>query len=214
MSRWYEGAEEAAFKPVPGGYVAQLPSPKLFGRPRRYLVNEAQKAEIAAALRRQRRLMLVLMPIPLAIALIAGLVYVMSHAQSGPALSPLMIGTGTALLFVFVVFVVFLVNIHVMRQLRPLLAMLPRTDQRIRFGEQVERVAGAVSGKVLAVGLISGAVVTVVNLLMIADAVWEGRADIMLQRGNAIAALGGAVLTAYFAWLVILRCRLPRGQRS
>jgi hypothetical protein len=209
MSRWYEGAEEAAFKPVPGGYVAQLPSPMLFGRPRRYLVNEAQKAEIAAALRRQRRLMLLLVPIPLAAALVAGLVYAMSHA-----LSPLAIGIGTAVLFALLFFVVVLANMYAMRLLRPLLAVLPRTDQRIRFGEQVERVAGAVSGKVLVVGLISGALVTVINLLMIADAVFGGRVHGMLLTGDAIAALGGVILTVYFAWLVILRCRLPPGQRS
>lgn len=209
MSRWYEGAEEAAFKPVPGGYVAQLPSPTLLGRSQRYLVNEAQKAEIAAALRRQRRFMLILMPIPLAVALVAGLVYAQTHT-----LSTLAIGIGTALVLVFVLFTVALINISMMRSLRPLLAALPRTDQRIRFDEQVERVAGAISGKVLVLGLISGPVVTVSNLLMLVHTVDEGRGQIMLPTGDAIAALGGAVLTAYFAWLVILRCKRPRGQRS
>jgi hypothetical protein len=209
MGRWYEGAEEAAFKPIPGGYVAQLPSSKLFGRSQRYLVNEAQKAEIAAALRRQRRLMLVLMPIPLALALVAGLVCALSQA-----LSPLAICIGIVLLFVFVFFIVSLVNIYVMWPLRPLLAVLQRTDQRISFGEQVSRIAGAVSGKVLVVGIISGPVTTLGNLLMIAHAVCEGRLDIMLLMGNAIAALGGTLLTAYFAWLVTLRCRLARGQQN
>jgi hypothetical protein len=105
-------------------------------------------------------------------------------------------------------------NISMMRSLRPLLAVLPRTEQRISFGEQVARVAGAISGKVLAVGLVSGPIMTLGNLLILAHTVCEGRLQIMLLAGNAIAAFGGAVLTAYFVWLVILRCRLPRGQRS
>ena len=55
MAKWYEGAEEAAFKPVAGGYLFQAPNPWPFGRSSAYLVNEAQKATLAARLRRMRR---------------------------------------------------------------------------------------------------------------------------------------------------------------
>ena len=55
MARWYEGAEESAFKPTAGGYVFQQPSPTWpFGRPVAYLVDEAQKAALIGCLRRQR----------------------------------------------------------------------------------------------------------------------------------------------------------------
>ena len=96
MGRWYEGAEEAAFKAVSGGYVAQLPGPNLLGRSRSYLVNEAQKAEIVAVLRRQRLMMIGLMLALAAIGGACGLLLGRAHGQ-GYAVSPLSIGIGTAL---------------------------------------------------------------------------------------------------------------------
>src|SRR6476619_5650004 len=63
MAKWYEAANEASFKSVAGGYVFQSPNPWIFARPRYYLVNEAQKAQIAERLRRFRLLNLITLPI-------------------------------------------------------------------------------------------------------------------------------------------------------
>jgi len=52
MAGLYDGLEEVAFKPSAfGGYVFQTNHPCLIGPKRRYSVNDAQKAEIAACLR-------------------------------------------------------------------------------------------------------------------------------------------------------------------
>lgn len=57
MAGLYDGLEEVAFKPVAGGYVFQTSNPWLIGPKRRYLVDEAQKAEIAACIRQTMRRM-------------------------------------------------------------------------------------------------------------------------------------------------------------
>jgi hypothetical protein len=210
MGRWYEGAEEAAFKPASNGYVAQLPGPTLFGRSRSYVVNRAQKAEIAAALRRQRRLMLVLMlslvPVGAAFGLIAAILH-----QEGQTLLPLWIGIGTALLLLLAFAASVLAQVYAMRPLRPLLATLPLTDERISLDEQVGRVASSVSGKVLAAGLISGPMVIIFNVLMVMRSINKGYFEVIVL-WNAIAGLGGAMLTAYFVWLLIMRRRRAGGQ--
>jgi hypothetical protein len=66
MAKWYE---ETSFRPTAGGYVFQTPNPWLLGPSRRYLVNEAQKAEIAACLRRRQRVFLPMAAILTLIAL-------------------------------------------------------------------------------------------------------------------------------------------------
>ena len=55
MAGLYNGAEELAFTPVAGGFVFQTNNPWLFGPRRRYFVNEAQKAIIAARIRETLR---------------------------------------------------------------------------------------------------------------------------------------------------------------
>ena len=51
MAGLYDGLEEVPFKRVSSGYLFQTNNPWFFGPKRRYLVNEAQKAEIAACIR-------------------------------------------------------------------------------------------------------------------------------------------------------------------
>ena len=46
MAGLYDGIEEAGFKRIDGGYVFQSRNPWFFGPSHRYLVDEAQKAEI------------------------------------------------------------------------------------------------------------------------------------------------------------------------
>jgi hypothetical protein len=47
----YDGIEETAFKRIAGGYVFESRNPWLFGPLHGYLVNEAQKAEMAGCIR-------------------------------------------------------------------------------------------------------------------------------------------------------------------
>jgi MFS family permease len=212
MGRWYEGAEEAAFKAVSGGYVAQLPGPFLVGRSRSYFVNEAQKAEIVAVLRRQRLMMIGLM---LGLAVVGagcGLLLGVAHGH-GYAVSSLSIGIGTALFLVLIFAACLLLTVFALRPLQPLLATLPRTEERISFNERAERVARSVSAKIVAVGIICGPIVVISNALVVTHSIHQGRFEITAL-WNAIAGFGALVLTAYFVWLGILRRRLARRQQG
>jgi hypothetical protein len=55
MAGLYDGLEDVAFKRIAGGYVFQSNNPWLIGPRRRYVVNDAQKAEIAASIRETLR---------------------------------------------------------------------------------------------------------------------------------------------------------------
>jgi hypothetical protein len=55
MAGLYDGLEEVAFKRVTGGYLFQANNRYFFGPKQRYLVNETQKAEIAACVRETLR---------------------------------------------------------------------------------------------------------------------------------------------------------------
>jgi len=77
MAGLYDGLEEVGFKRTEGGYVFQTNNRWLFGPRRRFLVNEAQKAEIAGCMRETFRrvkpfvfAMMVVLP-----AAIGGLIY-------------------------------------------------------------------------------------------------------------------------------------------
>jgi hypothetical protein len=212
MRKWHEGAEQAVFKPVPGGYLTKLTGPKLTGRSRNYFVNEAQKAEIITVLRRQRLMMmgllLALTPAGAGCGLLVGIL----HGR-GYALSPLWVGIGTPLFILFVFAAVLVLHRCALQPLRPLLARLPQAEQRIGVHEQLQSLAVSVSGKVLAAGLISGPAVIIANVLMVARTIYLGQLEITVL-WNAIAGLGGVMFTAYFIWLAILRCRLAREQRN
>ena len=77
MAGLYDGLEDVAFKRTEGGYVFQTNNRFLIGPRRRFLVNEAQKADIAACMRETLRrikpfvfLMMAALP-----AAIVGLIY-------------------------------------------------------------------------------------------------------------------------------------------
>lgn len=208
MARWYEGAEESAFKPVAGGYVFQMPSWSWpFGRSAGYLVNETQKEAIAACLRRQRGQTLLLMLGLMLVGVAGGLIIAMGHPQSS-------LSTG-AIVAVFAVvlagsFAVALVPYLIaMRAIRPLLTGLPRTDERITMNEQLQRLAGAISPKVLWVAGVSGCLSIIAAFVSIADELAEGRAGSMLPQ--TLWLVFGVLLTSYFIYLIILRRRAKAG---
>ena len=208
MAKWYDGAEEAAFKPVAGGYVFQPPSlfwP--FARSRGYLVNEAQKAELADCLRRQRRqiflLLVVYVLIVMALMVTAGL---SGFAVRIPSVEFIVIVTVTAL----AVFpIVILPHVYLMRGIRPLLAGLPRTDERITGGDQLRSLAAAISGKLLLLGGIGGGMTIIGNIVSIVDVIAEDRGGSRLY-WPIFGLVFGALLTSYFAYLAILKANLKR----
>ena len=84
------------------------------------------------------------------------------------------------------------------RKLRPLLAALPTTAERITFRERMETTARNLPRALLGVGLGLGLLTLLFNTLA---AVYEPR----FPSGSLFVL--GITITAYFAWLIVLRIR-------
>ena len=212
--KWYARANEASFKPTAGGYVFQAPSPWIFARPRYYVVSEAQKAQLLAGLGRWRLLLIAAMVANF--ALVGSIMLLMQWwpATFARPLVPLAqsLGSFGFILLLFAVFALMTAPVLAMPQvylagvLRAGLVGAPLTDERIRISDQLPKIATSVSRTVLAVGLIAGSVLIVSSLLILLDGYLEGH----LLRGALQmipALLFGALLTAYFVYLLRLRAR-------
>jgi hypothetical protein len=123
-----------------------------------------------------------------------------------PSVELVVIVTVTALA---VVPIVILPHVYLMRSMRPLLADLPRTDERITVSDQLHSLAGAISGKLLALGGIGGGMMTIGNIVSIVDAIAEDRGGSKLY-WPIFGLVFGALLTSYFAYLAVLKARLKR----
>jgi hypothetical protein len=208
MVKWYEGGEEAAFKPMPGGYVFQPPSlfwP--FVRGRGYRVNETQKAELAACLRRQRGLIFLLLVAYVLIGL--GLAAAIDAPGAPGRISTAEFIAILAMTMLGAVPIVILPHIYLVRTLRPLLADLPRTEERISLGHQLRSLAAAVSVPLLLLGGLGGGLMIIGSIISIVDAVAEGRGGSKLY-WSIFGLLFGALLTSYFAYLTMLKRKLKR----
>jgi len=215
MARWYEAANEASFKPLAEGYVFQSPNPWIFARPRYYLVNEAQKKEIAALLGRWR---LLLMTIILIIFVLFGsfISFMMLFPAAfirlaGPALqfgiAPFSVML-SVLLTLLIAPLIAVPQIYLSRGLRAPLASAPRTNERITMAEQLPRIAGAVSGKVLVLCLVSGICLMGSAILGLVDAYFEGHLVRNLSLIFLLLFAFGGLLTGYIAYLIRLRTKL------
>ncbi len=125
--KWYEATFEASFKTVAGGYVFQAPSPWVFGRGRRYLVNDAQKMELLSLMKPKhlRNLM-----IWLAIALLALAASTVLWAFSGH--DQMMTSDALAIFAVIAVssiVAIVMVTKHDLRRLQPVLIGALRTQE-------------------------------------------------------------------------------------
>lgn len=99
---------------------------------------------------------------------------------------------------------------YLTRRLRPLLADAPRTNERITVRHQLATAATSLSGKLLAVGLVAGLIATAAGLLLLlATMVLEG-GDGLIPAASLIILIAGAMLTAYFVYLIRLKANLRR----
>ena len=117
--------ESRMFKSVSGGYIFQLEPPTIFHSTAAYVVNEAQKAQILAIVKPR---FWAIMPLwaSIAAALLAGLV--VGHF-GGSVIDYVFIGAGA--FFVMLIPVTYL-RFHLMRRrLEPVLAGLPRSNERL-----------------------------------------------------------------------------------
>jgi hypothetical protein len=169
-SRWwfpFDGMEEMSFKRVPEGWVYRVPNPWLFGRSRYYLVSEKQKSEIAG---HHRRMWLFLL---LGIAVIAALGAPLTLAGFDDQQVVSSLATA-ALLGLIVGFVA---NAWLCRTIRPIIADLTPTTQRITQSEVINtQIAVFSRGYLLFFGSLSLLLFALIALQpVLTSAGWDAR---------------------------------------
>jgi hypothetical protein len=135
------GLEEAQFKRAPEGWLFTTASPWIFTRRRTYLVSDAQKPALAARVRRGRYIRLILM-ISTLLLLSVALIMVPSWLRSRSLEHGALLG-GVVVVFTIIVIGSDYLNV------RPLLRDLPRSSQKITFGDMLRSQADAMSLKAL-----------------------------------------------------------------
>jgi len=221
MTKWYERANEASFKATSGGYVFQAPSPWMFARPRYYLVDETQKGDLLACLGRWRDLLVAAALANGALTLAVILPTALWPATFVRPILPLYVQLGVgpfmillSVLFAMVAVPLFAVpQIYLARSLRPLLAKAPLTQERIKMRDQLPAIAASASGKLLAVGLLGGLAMMSGGILGMLDAYLEGRFGTRALP-DVVILTTGALVTAYFGYLVNLRARRKRAAKA
>jgi len=169
-SRWwfpFDGMEKMSFKRVPEGWVYRAPNPWLLGRSRYYLVSEKQKSEIAG---HHRRMWLFLL---LGIAVIAAVGAPLTLAGFDDQQVVLSLATA-ALLGLIVGFVA---NAWLWRTIRPIIADLPPTTQRIAQSEVLNtQIAVFSRGYLLFFGSLSLLLLALIALQpLLTSAGWDAR---------------------------------------
>jgi hypothetical protein len=115
---------EMSFKPVPTGYVFGAPNPWLIGSRQYYLLNEQQKSEVAARLRRMWRYLFV--------AIFVAVGVIVPITLSGFDQRPV---TAFAIDVLVGLAIGLALNAYLCRSIRPVLAGLAPTAERITQGE-------------------------------------------------------------------------------
>jgi len=159
--------EEMSFKRVPEGWVYRVPNPWLLGRSRYYLVSEKQKSEIAG---HHRRMWLFLL---LGIAVVAAVGAPLTLAGFDDQQVVLSLATA-ALLGLIVGFVA---NAWLWRTIRPIIADLPPTTQRIAQSEVLNtQIAVFSRGYLLFFGSLSLLLLALIALQpLLTSAGWDAR---------------------------------------
>jgi hypothetical protein len=169
-SRWwfpFDGMEEMSFKRVPEGWVYRVPNPWLLGRSRYYLVSEKQKSEIAG---HHRRMWLFLL---LGIAVIAAVGAPLTLAGFDEQQVVLSLATAALLGLI----VGFAANAWLCRTIRPIIANLTPTTQRITQSEVLNtQIAVFSRGYLLFFGSLSLLLFALIALQpLLTSAGWDAR---------------------------------------
>jgi hypothetical protein len=146
--RWwfpFDGMEEMAFKHVQDGWVFGAPNPWLIGPRRYYLLNDAQKFEIVACLRRMWRLLSVGM-----LAMIAVTIPLVMPMIDARPLSTLAVAALAGLVIGIAA------NTYFYTATRPIIAGMEPTAERITQREAFRIQTAALSrGRIICFGLLS-----------------------------------------------------------
>lgn len=207
--------EAVLFKRAAGGYVFQAPNPWVFGRSSRYLVNDAQKAELLAIIlprRPIRRIAAITVGILLWALAASTIVWAVS-AHDQPTASD---AFAIFALIAVPIFLALLVALQRnLRRMRPVLAGAPRTEERITRRELRAAMANAVS---LRRSLSIGALWTTTCLLQIFTLVIRNARhplfDDVQSYLNFTTAIVAAGLATYYLVLAIRKVRQPAAERN
>jgi hypothetical protein len=123
----FELFERQMFKPTTGGYIFQPPPPTRFHHTQSYVVDEAQKEEIQAITRRGRTFWMRTVTLTaMALAVAAG---VLIDKRGGPFWLAIFVGV---CFWLIAQVLGMALALHLkLRQLEPVLAGLPRSDERL-----------------------------------------------------------------------------------
>jgi hypothetical protein len=207
VAAWYERAVQTSFKPTPGGYEFQCPNPWLFGRLRRYLVNEAQKESLSVHLRQRQRLILWLMGLYLLVAFGLTLMFGSSGSAPDPTSGGFYAFVALALLGMLALALV--PHVYLMRKIAPMLAQLPRAEKPMTLHEQLFGVAAVISNLHLALGGFGGLLVVIANVKTIVEYLSEGSVGTQLL-WPGFGVVFGSLFAGYFLYLTILKRKLQR----
>lgn len=161
----FAGMEELSFKRVPEGWVYRAPNPWLVGRARHYLLDEAQKSEVAGHLRRAWRLTL----LGIVAVVAAGVPLTTSKFDAGHGLAVL------AAYALAGVVVGMIANASLCRAVRPIVAGLPPTAPPITRSDAIKiQIAAFPRKHLLVLALLSSAMFALAVLppLLTADG-WD-----------------------------------------
>jgi hypothetical protein len=166
VSKATDQALAVLFKQVPGGWVFRAPNPRVFGRSKHYLVDDAQREEIVAIMVPRR-------PTLLLVASIVG--FVLAVGAVAAALL-LMMPDYPVTVFVAVILAAFLLAIlalHLaasrkLRRLQPILAGASPTEQQITLAEIQQAVNRRFSYRQLLLSAITSAFACAVSVATLA----------------------------------------------
>jgi len=137
--------ESVLFKPVPGGFIYQAPNPWVFGRMRRYIVNDAQKAALLAIVTPPRpalRIIVITATILAWTGVVSTGMWVLS-GHDNPTAIDFAIMMAMILVPIYLAWVAFLQRN--LRRMQPILAGAPRTEERITNRELRRAMTNAMS---------------------------------------------------------------------
>jgi hypothetical protein len=182
--------EKTAFKQVPQGWIFGVPNRWLLGRRRYYLLNDEQKSQVAAELRRMWSFQFFAIVVATALAV--------------PMTMPWLSGRPTITLVVAVLMglaIGFACNWHFCRKVSPIIAGLAPTTQRITMGE----------GFGIQVSAFSSRHIVFYGLLSLALFALSALRPLLLSSPWDLYAVGGAILfggcTIYWLALYLAKRR-------
>jgi hypothetical protein len=184
-----DNREALMFKKVPDGYVFRAPNPWVLGRARFYLVDEVQKAQLLAIITARSQAVFWVVFAGLIAASTAALAYGSGHGSPTPRDLVVMLALAPVWIYAAL-----LISIRpTARRLQPLLADLPRTDQRITAVDRREAVRKTLSLEQYVMLGVSQAITAAAMIVLVWQKTNGGRVSLLEARGAPILVFSAVV---------------------